>query len=92
MNEVISKLESTIKKYEHEIEANKELHSNELWCANDIAEYLKFSYKYTTEFIISHPSFPNAIRVSTTKSDKKCRPRWYVKDVKVWVAKHKSKH
>lgn len=60
-----------------------------LWETKDVACYLKASYRYTSEFIVTHHTFPNAVRLPT-KNKTKGHPRWYASEVIEWVAKHQD--
>lgn len=60
-----------------------------LWNTAEIANYLGVTYKYTSEYIITHHTFPCAMRVPT-KNGKKGHPRWYAGEVIAWVAKHRE--
>jgi hypothetical protein len=74
---MIEKLESVIAQCEqklNDIGVHQES-DTDLWSMADIAGYLKFSYKYTNEYIVAHRSFPKPLRFSTNKSKQKCRPR-----------------
>lgn len=62
----------------------------QLWSTADIAEYLNISYKYTSEYIVTHHSFPQAIRLPTKSGERNGHPRWYASDVIEWVRNHKS--
>lgn len=59
-----------------------------LWDTSDIADYIGNSYKYTSEYIVTHHTFPNAIRLKNRKGNPG-RPRWYSKEVIERVATHK---
>ncbi len=61
-----------------------------LWDTRNIADYLGRAYKYTNEYIVTHHTFPNAIRISI-KDGKKSHPRWYAGEVIEWVAQNKEK-
>ena len=61
-----------------------------LWNTANIAEYLGVTHKYTSEYIVTHHTFPNAIRIPT-KNGKKGHPRWYAGEVIEWVKKYKEK-
>ncbi|MGH1486987.1 MAG: hypothetical protein ACRBCI_12265 [Cellvibrionaceae bacterium] len=61
-----------------------------LWNTANIAEYLGVTHKYTSEYIVTHHTFPNAIRIPT-KNGKKGHPRWYAGEVVEWVKKYKEK-
>lgn len=60
-----------------------------LWGIDDIAEYLRLSYKYVQEYIISHHTFPDAIRLKFNNA-KKGHPRWYAREVVEWAAKYRE--
>lgn len=57
-----------------------------LWDTSQIAEYISVSYKYASEYVVTHHTFPLAIRIHN-KSGKSGHPRWYAKEVIDWVAK-----
>lgn len=60
-----------------------------LWNTNDVADYLKVSYKYASEYIVTHHTFPHAIRVPT-KNGRNGHPRWYATDVITWTSKYRD--
>lgn len=61
-----------------------------LWNTSDVAEYLKISYRYASEYIVTHHTFPNALRLPN-KKEKKGHPRWYAIEVIKWVAGYKER-
>lgn len=61
-----------------------------LWNTSDIADYLGLSYKHTSEYIVTHHSFPAASRLPT-KNKTKGHPRWYAGKVIEWVEQHMEK-
>ena len=62
---------------------------NLLWDIKEISEYIRVSYKYTSEYIVSHHRFPRPIRLPT-KDGRKGHPRWYAKEVMEWVQEHRE--
>ena len=56
-----------------------------LWTTTDISEYLRLSYKYVHEHVVSHHTFPHPVRLKF-KNEKKGHPRWYAGEVIEWVA------
>lgn len=60
-----------------------------LWNTADISEYLGVSYKYTSEYVVTHHTFPDAMRVPR-KSGKRGHPRWYAGEVIEWIASNKA--
>jgi hypothetical protein len=77
LSTMIEKLEFAISQYEQKINdlSGHQESDTDLWSMADIAGYLKFSYKYTNEYIVTHRSFPKPLRFSTNKSKQKSRPR-----------------
>ena len=60
-----------------------------LWNTTDVAKYVGVTYKYASEYIVTHHTFPEALRLPTKKSAKG-HPRWYAGEVIEWVAKHRE--
>lgn len=60
-----------------------------LWNTTGVADYLGLTYKYASEFVVTHHTFPNAVRLPRKKSAKG-HPRWYAGEVIAWVATHKE--
>ncbi|MCO7225062.1 hypothetical protein [Pleionea sp. CnH1-48] len=60
-----------------------------LWNTQDVANYIGVTYKYTSEYIVTHHTFPNALRMPS-KNQTKGRPRWYAGEVIKWVASHQE--
>ncbi|MCO7225069.1 hypothetical protein [Pleionea sp. CnH1-48] len=56
-----------------------------LWETQDVANYLKLSYRYTSEYVVTHHTFPNALRFPT-RNNTKGHPRWYAGEVIAWAA------
>ncbi len=56
-----------------------------LWATKDVAKYVGVSYKYASEHLVTHHTFPNALRLPTKRSPKG-HPRWYAGEVIKWVA------
>lgn len=61
-----------------------------LWNNTDVASYIGVTYKYANEYIVTHHTFPNAIRLPT-KSNSLGHPRWYAKEVIEWVSKNRER-
>lgn len=61
-----------------------------LWNTSDIANYLDVTYKYASEYIVTHHTFPGAMRIPT-KNGKKGHPRWYAGEVIQWVSTFQEK-
>jgi hypothetical protein len=61
-----------------------------LWNTTDVANYLKVSYRYASEYIVTHHTFPNALRLPTQKQTKG-HPRWYAAEVITWAARYQEK-
>ena len=64
-------------------------HDAMLWETSDIAEYFKVSYRYTSEYVVTHNTFPGALRMPNKKG-RKGHPRWYAKEVIEWAAHHQE--
>jgi hypothetical protein len=60
-----------------------------LWSTQDVADYLSLSYRYTSEYIVTHHTFPHAMRLPTKKNTKG-HPRWYAAQVIEWAATHQE--
>ena len=60
-----------------------------LWTTTDVANYLGITYKYASEWIVTHHTFPDALRIPT-KNGKRGHPRWYASEVMDWVAEQKE--
>ena len=60
-----------------------------LWNCTQVAEHIGVTYKYANEYIVSHHSFPVAVRLPT-KNGKQGHPRWYAQEVIDWVAKNRE--
>ena len=60
-----------------------------LWNTTDVANYLKVSYRYASEYIVTHHTFPNALRFPT-QNRTKGHPRWYAAEVIAWAAKYQE--
>lgn len=60
-----------------------------LWSTKDVADYLGMSYRYTSEYIVTHHTFPNALRLPTKKQTKG-HPRWYAGQVIKWAADYQE--
>jgi len=60
-----------------------------LWNTSEIAEYIGVTYKYASEYIVTHHTFPKAMRVPT-KNGKTGHPRWYAGEVIEWVETYKE--
>ncbi len=60
-----------------------------LWNTSDVANYLKVSYRYTSEYVVTHHTFPNALRLPN-KNDRKGHPRWYAAEVIAWAAHYQE--
>lgn len=60
-----------------------------LWNTKGVADYLGVTYKYASEQVVTHHTFPGALRLPTKKSTKG-HPRWYAGEVIAWVAIHKE--
>lgn len=56
-----------------------------LWSTKDVAAYVGVSYKYASEHLVTHHTFPNALRLPTKRA-LKGHPRWYAGEVINWVA------
>ena len=61
-----------------------------LWNTTDVANYLKVSYRYASEYIVTHHTFPNALRLPT-QNHTKGHPRWYAAEVIAWAARYQEK-
>lgn len=61
-----------------------------LWNTTDVANYLKVSYRYASEYIVTHHTFPNALRLPT-QNKTKGHPRWYAAEVITWAAGYQEK-
>jgi hypothetical protein len=61
-----------------------------LWSTQDVADYLGHSYRYTSEYMVTHHTFPPAMRLPTKKNTKG-HPRWYAGQVIAWVADNQEK-
>lgn len=61
-----------------------------LWNTSDVADYLGVTYKYASEYIVTHHTFPSAMRIPT-KNGKKGHPRWYAGEVIQWVSSFQEK-
>lgn len=61
-----------------------------LWNTTDVASYLKVSYRYASEYIVTHHTFPNALRLPT-QNQTKGHPRWYAAEVIAWAARYQEK-
>ena len=84
--EVLENLKSEVLEIKHQARIPPE---NALWDIKDISEYIRISYKYTSEYIVSHHRFPIPIRLST-KDGRKGHPRWYAKEVMAWVQENRD--
>ena len=60
-----------------------------LWNTTDVAEYLKVSYRYASEYVVTHHTFPNALRLPN-KNGRKGHPRWYASEVVEWAARYQE--
>lgn len=60
-----------------------------LWNTTQIGEYIGVSYRYASEHIVTHHTFPGAIRLPT-KTAKNGHPRWHAGEVIAWVSNHKE--
>lgn len=60
-----------------------------LWNTTDVANYLKVSYRYASEYIVTHHTFPNALRLPT-QNQTKGHPRWYAAEVIAWAAQYQE--
>ena len=60
-----------------------------LWNTQEVADYFKASYRYTSEYIVTNHTFPGAIRLPN-KEGKKGHPRWYAREVVEWAAKYQE--
>lgn len=60
-----------------------------LWNTTDVANYLKVSYRYASEYVVTHHTFPNALRLPT-QNQTKGHPRWYAAEVIAWAARYKE--
>lgn len=60
-----------------------------LWNNTEVAKYIGVTYKYANEYIVTHHSFPDAIRLPT-KNNSVGHPRWYAKEVIEWVSRNRE--
>ena len=60
-----------------------------LWNTTEVAEYFKVSYRYASEYIVTHHTFPNALRLPN-KHNRKGHPRWYANEVIQWAANYQE--
>ncbi len=61
-----------------------------LWNNAEVAAYIGVTYKYANEYIVTHHTFPNPVRLPN-KNGKTGNPRWYVGEVIDWVAKYRER-
>ena len=61
-----------------------------LWDNTEVARYIGVSYKYANEYIVTHHTFPDAIRLPT-KNGRSGHPRWYAKEIIQWVSKNRER-
>jgi len=61
---------------------------NELWNADDIAQYLRLSRSSIQSRVICRKDFPRAVRIPT-ESGLGGR-RWYAKEVKYWISRNRE--
>lgn len=60
-----------------------------LWNTSDVARYIGVSYKYTSEYIVTHHEFSFPVRLPT-RNGKIGHPRWYAGEVIKWVRLHRG--
>lgn len=56
---------------------------NDLWDANDIAQYMRLSKKSVQNHYLDKPNFPNAVILATGGR------RWVATEVKAWVTRRR---
>ena len=60
-----------------------------LWSTQQVADYLGIAYKYASETIVTHHTFPSAIRLPTKKGTRG-HPRWNASEVISWTSTYKD--
>ena len=88
-NEILNKLDQLIAAVLNTKKATVIDSKLALWNTSDVADYLKVSYKYASEYIVTHHTFPSAIRVPT-KNGRNGHPRWYAMEVTSWASKYRE--
>lgn len=69
-----------------EVQAQRRM-SDDLWSAQQIADYLHLDKEYAQKKIITVPGFP--VPVSLPTAEKRGCRRWVAKEVKAWAMKHR---
>lgn len=71
----------------HEIlaELRRQRIGDDLWKADDIADYLKLSLATVRNRVVTNPTFPAAVTIPTTEEGGS--RRWVAKEVKAWATK-----
>ncbi len=69
----------------HDTKAKTQLNLDvTLWNTSDVAQYIGVSYKYASEYMVTHHEFPLPVRLPT-RNGKIGHPRWYAGEVIKWV-------
>ena len=56
-----------------------------LWSLSEVSDYLGLSYRYVSEYIVTHHTFPEPVRLKF-KKEKRGHPRYYAGEVIDWVS------
>ena len=69
-------------------ELQKQRIPDDLWTAEDVAVYLRLSVGTVRNRVLSHCTFPRAVRIPTT--DDGGSRRWPAKEVRAWALRHRE--